>query len=237
MKNLRWTPLLILLFGLQMACAQTTPELRQVSLNGFGEVTTTPDMAEISMSVTSIKRVSADAKSDVDERVNNYLAALEELGIAEEDIVAATLRTSPQYEYKTSLRIFSGYRADRSLQITVQDLDQLDAVMQTALDQKIDNIGNINYKSSEEDQLRLDARAAAIADSKAKAQALAEAYDAELGPIHSISYYSSQPTPMPQMERMQMSSMSDASGGGQYLPDQLVFNDSIQVVFELLVSP
>ena len=242
MKVFRWLAVIFLLCAGVLttlgANAQSVDSIRQISLTGQGEVSTTPDMAEISMSVVSIKRASADAKTDVDTRFNNYLSALLELGIDKEDIVAATLRTNPQYSYQNNQRVFTGYSATRSIRITIDDLELLDAVMQSALDSKIDNIGQIEYKSSEEDELRAQARERAIQDSKNKAFTLAEAYDAELGPIHSISYYSSEPGPTPQFDRMQIESLSISQGAsGEYLQDQLIFRDSIQVVFELIVSP
>ena len=101
MKVFRWLAVIFLLCAGVLttlgANAQSVDSIRQISLTGQGEVSTTPDMAEISMSVVSIKRASADAKTDVDTRFNNYLSALLELGIDKEDIVAATLRTNPQY--------------------------------------------------------------------------------------------------------------------------------------------
>ena len=221
-----------------IAHAQGDAPSRQVSLSGYGEVEAAADQAVVSLNATAIRRDSAEPKRDVDERVTAYLAALESLGIDREQIVAATLRTAPQYNWQNNQRTFTGYQAWRSLEVTIVDLDQLDAVLQSALEARIDGIGAIRYRSSEEDSLRLQARERAIADSRTKAAALAEAYGAELGPIRSIDYRSgfADPAPQPAMRMLAMESVA-ADAGGEYLPDQLTFTDQISVTFDLIVSP
>ena len=218
---------------------------RLVHTNGYGEVKVKPDMARISLSVTATRKAALDAKTEVDRRVNRFLAALKKADIKKKDIIASGLRTNPQYEYNrlTSKQVFTGYIATRNLTVTIRELTQLTDIMDLALEHKIENIGNIRYESSEADKYRDQARVKAIENSKRKAAALAKAYGAELGSIVNIQYYNNQSNfggieqdfAVRQTGKV---SLSASSTGRQatYLPDEITFSDNIQVVFALIVN-
>lgn len=218
---------------------------RLVHTNGYGEVKVKPDMAKVSLSVTAIHKEALNAKQDVDKRVNNFLKAVQKMGVKEKDIVASRIRTHPQYEYKNLIkkRAFTGYNATRNLTITIRKLEQLTDVMDLALEHKIQNIGNVSYESSEADKHIDQARQNAINNSKRKAEALAKAYGAKLGNIVSINYYSNQANfGLNSKFRAESSHSRDmafaavADQGATYLPDEITFSDNIQVVFDLIVD-
>lgn len=206
---------------------------RTVSTTGYGEVTTKPDMAEVQMQATATHKAAAEAKNEVDGRVNRLLEALRELGIPESDIVASSLNVAPNYEYVDRERVFSGYRASREVRVTLRDLEQLDALLQSAVDRNIHHINQITLKTSRQEHFEQQAFEQAIADSHRKAEALARAYDAELGPVHSIDYRRDRPMSSPGQE-MALARSAD-SEGGQYLHDELTFSDRVEVVFELII--
>ena len=224
------------------AAAASTYDHRIVSTNGFGEVEAKPDMATLNLNVSVTRSEALTAKQEVDKRVNKFLAALKRFKIADEDIVASTLRTNPRYEYdrQSSRQRFAGYDASRTLRITVRKLDQLTEIMDVALEQNIQGIQNIQYKSSKEDELRDRARRMAIADSKTRAAELARAYGAELGPILHINYHSQRPVfgARPELMTLRANAIAAAADqqSGVYLPDVIKFSDNIQVVFDLIVS-
>lgn len=222
--------------------AQDDYNHRTVSTNGFGEVQTKPDMAELNLNVTATRSEALAAKQEVDNRVNKFLSAIKKFKLADDDIVASTLRTNPRYEYDraASQQRFAGYDAARILQITVRKLDQLTEIMDIALGQEIQGIQNIAYKSSKEDELRAQVQRLAIEDSKARAKALAQAYGAELGPILRINYQNQTPVFGVREEFMTRANALSAAqdqAPGVYLPDMLTFRDNIQVVFDLIINP
>lgn len=177
---------------------------------------------------------SAEAKTDVDLRVDNFLIAMEAADFPLDAIKAGQVRVSPRYNYRDGQQEFSGYTASRSLTVAVEDLSKLGNAMDIALAQNIDGINQIQYGTSLEAQLREQARVQAIADSKEKAEMLASAYDADLGPIISIHYQSQNPpTTLYEGDAMLMQ-QARARSDGQYLPDQVSFSDSISVIFELI---
>lgn len=228
---------IIALTVFSLLCISAVAAERQVTVTGTGEVSAAPDSAVVSLTVQSLRRESSAAKDDVDSRVNAFLESLDDLGFDEDDVKAGSLRTNPRYDYRSGQQTFAGYQASRSLTVDVSDLDDLDALLDAALQGQIDNINNIQYKVSDSSAMEAKARELAIEDSKTQANELAAAYGAELGPIVSINYRSRGNTPvfMDMAEPMALRSEA-ANVAGQYLPDEISFNDQIDVVFDLIVN-
>ena len=112
----------------------------------------------------------------------------------------------------------------------------LHPVLDNAISHNVDGIQGINYRTSREDQLKAQARAAAIEDSQQKAAELAEAYGAQLGPVYSINYHSGRIVrpEIAMASDMAVRSFSAESAGGRFIPGDIRFTDSIQVVFDLI---
>ena len=230
--------LLIISLILSVGACQASERARTVATSGQGLVSASADMAQLNMQLEALNRDSAMAKADVDSRVNQFLKALQKQGIAETDIIAPSLRLNLNYQYIDQKRQFTGYRASRSVRVTLRDLDQLSLLMDSALTAGMDQIGAIEFQVANKQQYQDQARQQAIADSKEKANALAKAYNAKLGPILRIEYQApsnNYPQPYGHIEALSKSSMGNPIQG-QYLQDQIRFTDRINVVFELLTN-
>ena len=206
---------------------------RKVITSGSGLIQVEPNMAQLTMQLEALNRDGGAAKSDVDGRVNNFLEALKTLNIDEADVVASALQLSPSYEYHNQKRQFIGYRASRTINLTLNKLEQLNQLMDLALKSGIDQIGHIELKVDNEQKYQQQA----ITDSQQKAAALAKAYGAALGPILQIEYQGSSihyPQPSFGMKAMSRVASMEQEAPGRYLHDKIQFNDHINVIFELL---
>ena len=210
---------------------------RKVITSGSGLIQVEPNMAQLTMQLEALNRDGGAAKSDVDGRVNNFLEALKTLNIDEADVVASALQLSPSYEYHNQKRQFTGYRASRTINLTLNKLEQLNQLMDLALKSGIDQIGHIELKVDNEQKYQQQAQQQAITDSQQKAAALAKAYGAALGPILQIEYQGSSihyPQPSFGMKAMSRGASMEQDAPGRYLHDKIQFNDHINVIFELL---
>jgi uncharacterized protein YggE len=222
----------ILSLGAVSCDAQTGQ--RTIITSGSGQVSVPANMAELSVQLQAINRDSTAAKENVDSRVNDFIRALKRIGIDKTDVIAPTLRLSPNYEYINQKQRFTGFRASRSVTVTLNDLEQLNQLMDTALDSGIDQIGQLQLKVRDEQQFQRQAQQQAIEDSKQKARILAKAYGAELGPIVQIRYQAAVTNnPVPYAGTTAMMSRSASSDEGQYIQDSIQFRDRIEVIFEL----
>ncbi len=219
------------------------PNNRHISVVGTAQLKAKPDIAVIYLEVESFKTTSADAKKDVDNRVNSLLSGLKRFKIDKENVSASSISTQPNYSYSDNdKRELDGYTANRNLKVTLNDLKNLNAFMDFALSVQIDKISSIELKASKEDELRDEVTALAVKNAKEKGSSLANAFDAKLGKIYSINSTSNNMRHRyganGDIERIEVtgSRMGKPSTPGKYLQENIVFSASISVVFDLDVK-
>lgn len=219
------------------------PDNRHISVIGTAELKAKPDIAVIYLNVESLKAKSVDAKKDVDGRVNNLLDGLTKFNIDEENVSASSIITDAHYSYtKNNKKQLDGYTAKRSLKVTLNDISHLNAFMDFALTVQINNIRNIELKSSKADALKNEVNALAVKNAKQQGSSLANAFDAKLGKIYSINSTSEQRRyrygANSDIERIEVSGslMGKPPRPGKYLQENIVFSASISVVFDLEVE-
>lgn len=216
------------------------PNGPHIAVTGNAEMKAMPDLAIVHLSLESIKKTSLDAKRDVDERVNNLLDGMDKFNILEDDVSASNISTEVRYAYNRNERDkIEGYVARRTLKVTLNKLEHLNAFMDFALNVKVNAIRNIELKSSKEKQLKEEVNALAVNNAKIKGNSLARAFDAKLGRIYSINSSSNQNRHRyganERVERFAVSgAMNDSSAkAGRYLQENIVFSASVSVVFNL----
>ena len=196
----------------QMSAQETKP---LITVNGEGKVKVIPDQVSIAVSVQSKGNKAAEVKKENDTKVDAVLKYIKKMGIAKEDFQTTRVTLNDQYDYEKKKH---NYVAVQTIQILVKDLTKYDALMEGLVDSGINEIGNIDFQSSQIEIHKSEARKLAIQNAKAKAQD----YVAALGNLK-ISYAytiidNSQDTyPRPRYEMMAMKMVDDAMGGNQTL--------------------
>lgn len=215
------------------------PDNRHISIVGNAQLEAKPDIVVVSLAVESIKTKSVEAKQEVDNRVNDLLDGLDKFGIDEENVSASNISTRPRYNYvKNGKENISGYSASRNLTVTFENIKKLSAFMDFALAVKINQITNVQFKSSKEKRLKADVLALAVKDAKQKGNSLAIAFGAKLGRIYSINSSSNQFRNAYGANRnIESMAMADQkSRPGKYLKKSIVFSSSVNAVFDLEVD-
>jgi hypothetical protein len=219
------------------------PNNRHVLIVGSAKLNAKPDIAVISLAVESLKSQSLDAKREVDNRVNNFLDGLAQFAINEDNVSASSISAQPNYRYTANnKKEVDGYIAKRTLKVTLNNLKHLNAFMDFALSKKINEIRNIELKSSNADALKDEVNALAVANAKAKGHSLAKAFDAKLGKIYSINSTSNSSRyrygANHDVEQMEITALrtSQPDRAGKYLQENIIFSASISVVFDLEVK-
>jgi uncharacterized protein YggE len=165
----------------QEAC--TNPKI--VKTTGTAELKVTPDQAVIQLGVEHQSATAKNAKTSVAAASRKILAALKGLGIDDKDIQTDYLSLQPMIDYRKGLRI-TNFTAEQSLSVKVRDLSKLDDIMDAVMSAGANNIGGIEYQSSELRKYKDEARDAAAKAAREKADALAKALGDEIGKTHSI---------------------------------------------------
>jgi uncharacterized protein YggE len=94
-----------------------------LSLQAEGEVKAAPDMASITLGVSTQAPTAADALRRNADQMSAILAALRGQGLAEQDIQTSNLSLGAQYAYpQNQPPKLTGYEASNAVTVTVRDL-------------------------------------------------------------------------------------------------------------------
>ena len=198
---------------------------------GTSTIEAAADMAIINVQV-SIEADSAKAAKDkADEAVSQFMQRLLKAGVDKKHIQSANLQLNPQYMYvQNEPRKLTGYNASRQMTITVVDLNSLNELLDSALVEGINNVNNIELKSSQEAKIIDQARQAAIDDAKQKAQSLAKGFGEQIAGVWQVRYFPQQAN-QPEMYRASMKMNADVAQ--TYQQGQVAISDRVEVVFRL----
>jgi uncharacterized protein YggE len=161
----------------------------KMTVSGIGEVAAAPDMATISLGVTTEGMEAAEAMRRNSEAMTAVLAAVAAAGVAERDVQTSALSVSPRWEpprpNETAPRV-SGFVATNIVTVRVRDLDALGGVLDAVLGEGANTLNGLSFGVADDTALRDAARQAAVADAARKARVLAEAAGVTLGPVTEI---------------------------------------------------
>ncbi|WP_256384165.1 oxidative stress defense protein [Photobacterium toruni] len=203
---------------------------------GRGEVIVKPNMAVFSVNVVETKKTAVDAKLAVDQAVTKFIERLQAAGVNKKDINSANISLSAQYNYpKDQQPELIGFRANRSVEVTVHQLTKLNTYLDDALGNGINQINNIDLKVSDPAKYQRQARQKAIENAKQVAASLAEGFDNKIDGVWQIDYNTnSQPMPYRRSnDAVMYSSMGKGAVDQSYTDNSIVIKDSVNVIFKL----
>lgn len=188
LKRVSWVTLgvlLVLLVGLTGAVgAQATLPTNSVTVSGFGQAYGSPDVAYVNLGVQTSNEDVVTAFNEANETMERLINALVEFGIERRD-----LQTTGLYMYTdTPFDPASGqpsetpiYRVTNSLSITVRNVDQVGEVISTGVNAGANTINGLTFGLADPSALEQEARTAAVANARERAQQLAELMGVTLG--------------------------------------------------------
>ncbi|MBP9816752.1 MAG: SIMPL domain-containing protein [Candidatus Pacebacteria bacterium] len=171
---------------------------RTITVEGTGEATAIPDIAQISFTVMERGATVAEAQDKATNRIDTALASVKDMDIEEEDVKTTYYSVTPTYEYPqpcysgicppvaSSPRI-TGYEVSQGVEVKVRDTAKAGEVLQGLGSAGVQNISGPNFVLDDADSVREEARDAAIEDAKAKAKKLASELGVSLGKVVSFS--------------------------------------------------
>ena len=167
-----------------------------VTVTGEGTVAAAPDNAMIRLGVSSQAK-TARAASDANAKdMTVVLAAIKESGVADRDIQTTSLSLQPQYDpSKAGAARLIGFQVSNQVTVKIRDIDRLSAVLDRAIAAGANEMSGIEFIVSEQAKLLDQARTAAIADARRKAELYADAAGMKVGRVMAISEEGSAPSP------------------------------------------
>ena len=210
-----------------------------ITIEGRGEVTAKPDMAQINSGVTSQGATAREALDANSAAMAELIAALKEAGIEARDIQTSGFSVNPNYVYSDARDAngytlppkIEGYQVANSVTVTVRDLDALGSILDKSVTVGANTINGVTFAVADPSDLYDEARKAAFEDARDKAELYATAAGGKLDEIESISetqgFNAPQPVAMYSMRAEAQSADVPVEGG------ELTFAINVNVQWEL----
>jgi uncharacterized protein len=157
----------------------------RIIVTGSGSVTVPPDYAEIASGVTTQAKTAKDA-SDANAKAMAALnAALKTDGIAADDIQTLRFSVSPVYgpPQQNNPPKVVGFSVANDLAVKVRQIGQVGAILDSLIQAGATDSGSVQFLHSNMSQALDQARQAALADARRKAELYAQGAGLKLGAV------------------------------------------------------
>lgn len=181
------TPLLAI--GLVLAAPAAAEDLpRQITVTGTARVEAVPDLATVSVGVTTRAATAAAALAASSEAMTAVMAGLDGAGVAAADRQTSQLSLSPVYggDRDGGEPEATAFQADNTVTVRVRDIARLGEIIDALTKAGANRLYGVGFELSEPREALDGARRAAVADARARAELYAEAARVTLGPVISL---------------------------------------------------
>lgn len=202
----------------------------QITVTGEGSVEGAPDLATMTLGVTTEGRTAAEAMTANSALLAKVLERLRAAGMEDRDLQTTGLSLNPNWQAPDGggMARITGYVATNMLNVRVRKLDTLGAVLDAAIVDGANTFNGLSFSLADPAPAMNEARQKAVADAMARARLLTEAAGVTLGPVVSITEGGSfgGPGPLFRMDAAAASPVPVAAGA-------VSTTASVTMVFEL----
>ena len=183
-------PIALLLSAYAQAQPAENPT-RSIHVTGQGEASGKPDLAEVNAGVQTFARTVIEASRQNQAIVDKIFEALDEQGIDEKDIQTSNYSIWAEQDYSRNGeqgedRVV-GFRVSNIVHVKVREIAKIGEVLAAVTNAGANSINGIQFNVQDTERLERQAREAAMADARARAESLASLAGVELGEVLSLS--------------------------------------------------
>jgi uncharacterized protein YggE len=161
----------ILLFLILLMPARA--QQQTINVTGDSEIKVIPDQVVISLGVEVHAKLLDEARRDNDRRVRAVRGAVARLGVDEKDLQTDFIQVGIVYENDGVTAKF--FNTQKSIIITLHDIDKMEAVLASALDAGATHIHGVDFQTTRLREYRDRARTLAVQAAADKARDMAAA--------------------------------------------------------------
>ncbi|WP_119308257.1 SIMPL domain-containing protein [Cohaesibacter haloalkalitolerans] len=177
-----------------------------IAVTGTGSLRAAPDMAILSAGVESMAKNAKDALADNNAKMAALMAELEKAGIEKKDIQTTNFNIHPQLVYPNSASEARapevvGYVVSNRATVRIHDLGSVGSVLTALVNAGSNDISGLSFDISNKKELLDEARKAALADARHKAELYATELGSSVDKLQSLSESGGFIPPQPMMMR------------------------------------
>jgi uncharacterized protein len=172
-------------------CAQAqtaepgAPARARIVVVGEGSVTVAPDSARVRSGVSTSAKTVREASDANSKLMANIIGTLAEAGIAKKDIQTSEFSIEPVYAPPAPPAgpKLSGYRVSNQINVRIREISQVGEFLDRLVKAGATDAGNVTFVVSDREKPLDQAREAAVANAKHKAELYARASGLNLGRV------------------------------------------------------
>lgn len=212
------------------------PQIEQqasIKVVGYGEALGQPDEAQVTVGVETFAAKVNDATVENEEVIATILGALEEKGIAAEDIQTSNYSLWAEQRYgDNGLEGIAGYRVSNQVNVVIRDIEKVGDVLAAVTAGGANSVYGVQFSVANPAALEAEAREKALADARQRAESLAGLSGLTLGHIVAIDEAL---THSPELARQTGAGGmgGGAEGSTSISPGQLSYQSQVQVTFAI----
>ena len=209
--------------------AQEKTQIPLISVSGEGKISVKPDQVVINFGIENIGKDAKEVKKLNDETVDKTLKFIKEFGILSNDYKTTDVSLNRNYDYEKKKY---NYRASQSVTIILKNLSRYDSLIMGLVDNGINSISNVEFKTSKLEEYKSEARKLAMKEAQHKAEDYVSVLNQKIGKAITINDNTQTYFPQP-MYRM---AMADKEISGNSIPKETIAVEEIEVVATVSVS-
>ncbi len=177
------------------------PVTNTITVTGTGDEFAVPDTTQFSFSVIEKAASVAAAQQKATEKMNQALDAVRAAGVEDKNIKTVSYDVHPNYEQIACVRYpcpqpkIDGFEVVQTQEIKMKDAQKAGDLITTLAGLQVQNISGLSFTVEDEDTIRGQARAKAVAEAKKKADELASTLGVSLIRIVGFNEDGAQPIP------------------------------------------
>ena len=212
---------------------------RLITVTGEGEVMVVPDEVQLNLQVETFDPVLGKAKKANDDAVKGALDIVKKYEVEPKDFKTDyfTVRNEERYYMDNQTgqqRSKKGFFVTKNVTILLRDVSKFEAVYSESLEAGVNNINNVEFRSSQAKKFRDEARLLAVRSAKEKASAIAGELGQEILRPYQISENTEPESwPRPMMAMAMVKSADSAANNETVALGQVKITSSVNASFEL----
>jgi uncharacterized protein YggE len=203
-----------------------------ITVTAQGKASGQPDLANITIGVDTRDLEASQAADQNDAQMAQVMAALSEMGIADEDIRTVEYSIRPEIDYEDDEQRVIGYVVNNSVLVKIRDVNRVGDVLDAVTEAGANNVYGIQFTFDDPSALRDEARTEAMAEAKKKAGALAELAGVRLGKPRHINESFTESPPY-YLEPVYAMPERAAGGAAPVMPGELEISIQVQVTYDI----
>lgn len=158
-----------------------------LTVRGTAAASAKPDDADLTFTLSALYPTPDEALSDVAGRSAQLKQILSASGIAERDRITTGISVREERDWEKDHYVHRGYLARTSVIVRLDDPEIIGRLMKSAIEDAEAEVSGPRWRVANDNPAHTEARKAAIADARRRADAYVEALGVRLGAVAEVS--------------------------------------------------